>query len=101
MDKLKGWLINVVIKKFGPSAVRGAILGLTGFLAARHELLAPLGIVYTQTTNILTIDFNIMSIWAVAALPAIGAGIIKILNHQSNEAVKSMIQPKNPPEVAK
>lgn len=99
MNKLKVWAIEVGIKKFGPSAVRGAILGLTGFLAARHELLAPLGIVYTQATNILTIDFNVMSIWAVAALPAIGAGVIKILNHQGNEAVKAVIPPKTPPEV--
>ena len=55
MEKLKGWLINVAIKKFGPSAVRGAILGLGGFLAAKEGLLSTFGIVYDKASHILTV----------------------------------------------
>lgn len=91
MDKLKGWLINVAIKKFGPSAVRGAILGLGGWVAAKEGLLAPLGIIYDAATHILTINLDTLSIWAVAGLPAIGAGIIKVLNHHADEVAAPLV----------
>jgi hypothetical protein len=90
MDKLKGWLIDVAIKKFGPSAIRGAILGLGGFLAAKSGLLSSFGIVYDQATHILTINLDAISLLAVAGLPAVGAGVIKVLNHQADEAVKTV-----------
>ena len=99
MDKLKGWLINVAIKKFGPSAVRGAILGLGGWVAAKEGLLAPLGIIYDAATHILTINLDTLSIWAVAGLPALGAGVIKVLNHEGNVVVKKVLPPPPPPEV--
>lgn len=99
MSKVKGWLIDIGIKKFGPSAVRGAVLGIAGFFAARQEILEPLGIMFDAATNILTIDFNRVSIWAIAALPAIGAGVIKVLNHEGNVAVKAVLPPPPPPEV--
>lgn len=98
MDKLKGWLINVAIKKFGPSAIRGAILGLGGWLAAKEGLLSTFGIIYDKATHILTINLDTLSVIGVAALPAIGAGVIKVLNHEGGEAVKKVIPPPATPE---
>lgn len=97
MSKVKGWLIDIAIKKFGPSAIRGAVLGIAGFFAARHEILEPLGIMFDAATNILTVDFNKVSVWAIAALPAIGAGVIKVLNHEGNVVAKKVL-PVNKPE---
>lgn len=93
MEKLKGWLINVAIKKFGPSAVRGAILGLGGFLAAKEGLLSTFGIVYDKASHILTVNLDALSLIAVAGLPALGAGVIKVLNHHTDEAVKAVVNP--------
>lgn len=89
---MKGWLLEVLIKKFGPSAIRGGILGLSGLLVAKHELLSPLGIIYDTATNILTINFDHLSMWAMAILPALGAGLIKILNHHVDEAAKPLLK---------
>lgn len=91
MDAIKKWAIEIAIKKFGPSAVRGAILGISGFVAAKHELLAPLGIIYDAATHILTVNFDKLSLWAVAGLPAVGAGVIKIMNHHVDQAVKPLV----------
>lgn len=91
MDKLKGWLINVAIKKFGPSAVRGAILGLGGWLAAKEGLLSAFGIVYDKTSHILTINLDSLSMLAVAGLPALGAGVIKVLNHHADVVAAPLV----------
>lgn len=91
MDSLKGWFIEVAIKKFGPSALRGAILGGLGWIAAEHEMLAKLGIVYDTATQVMTIHFNQLTVWAVALVPAIGAGAIKVINHQAVELVSPSI----------
>ena len=91
MNGLKTWVIDVLIKKFGPSAVRGAVLGIASWLVAKHEMLAPLGIVYDAATHILTVNLDTLSVWGVAAIPAIGAGVIKVLNHHTDEAVKAVL----------
>lgn len=91
MDKLKGYLINVAIKKFGPSAVRGAILGLGTWLATKEGFLTALGILYDKTTHIVTINLDTLSIWAIAGLPAIGAGVIKVLNHHADEVAAPLV----------
>lgn len=83
--------MDVAIKKFGPSAIRGAILGLCGLLAARSEILAPMGIIYDQATRVLTVHFDQVSLWAMLLLPAVGAGAIKVLNHHSKEVVKTIV----------
>ena len=90
MGKLKEWLINVAIKKFGPSAIRGAILGLGSFLAAKEGLLSTFGIVYDKTSHILTVNLDTLSLLGVAALPAVGAGVIIVLNHHADEAVAAV-----------
>lgn len=91
MSSIKLWLIEVGIKKFGPSAVRGAILGIGGWVVAKEGILAPLGILYDQTTHILTIHLDTLSIWAVAGLPALGAGLIKVANHHADQAAAPIV----------
>jgi len=89
---MKGWIIDVLVKKFGPSAIRGAILGFGAWLATREGLLSAVGIIYDKATHIVTINLDTLSIWAIAGLPAIGAGVIKVLNHHADEVVNPSIE---------
>jgi len=87
MNSIKGWLIDVGIKKMGPSAIRGALLGLGGWVIAKHEMLVPFGISYDAATHIISINLDTANIALVALLPAIGASVIKLLNHHASEIV--------------
>lgn len=75
---MKDWLINVGLKTFGPSAIRGGVLGLAGWLMARENLLSVFGVVSDATAHTTTIYWDKLSIALIAALPAIGAGLIKV-----------------------
>lgn len=44
MDALKTWLVEVALKKMGPSLVKGALAALVGYLAAHQGLLEAWGI---------------------------------------------------------
>lgn len=88
---MKDWLIDVLLKKFGPSALRGAVLAVGTFLVAKHDLLAPLGIVYDQATHILTVNFDTFSMWGSILIVSSGAGLIKVLNHHADEATKAVV----------
>ena len=85
LQNLQNWAVEVLIKKGGPSAVRGALLGLVGFLAAKNGLLAHFGI--ATVNGITTIDWSKVSDLAIAGLPAVAAGVIKILSHHTTEAI--------------
>lgn len=87
---LKTWIIDVLIKKFGPSFIRGAILGLAGFIAAKEGLLAHFGVVYDAASHIVTVNLDTLNIGLVALIPAIGGGVIKVLNHHADTAVKTL-----------
>lgn len=94
MDGLKRFLLEVGIRKMGPSAIRAAILAVAGFVAAKAELFAQLGIVYDATAKLITIDLaKLDSGAAVLLIGTAGAGgaLIKLINHQSNVVVKKMI----------
>lgn len=85
---MKDWLVDVGLKTMGPSAIRGAILGAAGWLAARNGLLDPFGI---HTANgITTIVWAKVSIGAIAGLPALGAAVIKMLNKHGQDAVQAV-----------
>lgn len=86
IDLLEKW----GLMEAGPSAIRGAILGGVGWLAAKNGLLAPFGI---QTVNgVTTIVWAKVSMAAIAGLPAAVAAAIKLLNYHGSNAVKSITQ---------
>lgn len=86
---MKNWLIDVALKQMGPSAIRGAILGAAGWLAAKNGLLSALGIVTDMASHTTVIHWDQLSVWAIAGLPAAGAAVIKMLNYHGVQAVKS------------
>lgn len=87
MNFIKSWLINVGLKEIGPSAIRGVILGASGWLAMRNGLLSNFGVVSDAASHTTTIHWDQLSIVAIAGLPAIGAAVIKILNYHASAAI--------------
>lgn len=87
---MKGWLVETVIKTFGPSAIRGAILGVSGWLLAKENILAPFGIVSDAIAKTTTIHWEQMSAAVVIALPALIAGVVKMTQKEAQK----VIQPK-------
>jgi len=79
---MKDWLLNVGLKTFGPSALRGAILGIAGWLMARGNMLSSFGIVSDAAAQTTTIHWQQLSIAVIAAFPAVLAGLIKMTQHQ-------------------
>lgn len=84
---MKSWLIETVFKTFGPSAIRGAILGLAGWLMARENLLSAFGIVSDAAAKTTTIHWEQLSMAVILALPALIAGIVKVTQKEGSKAV--------------
>ena len=91
---MKKWLIEVGLKTFGPSAIRGAVLGIAGWLMAKGGMLEPFGIVSDAALNITTIYWDKLSIALVAVIPAIGAGLIKVTQKQGTEVAQKVLPQK-------
>jgi hypothetical protein len=91
---MKNWLIEVGLKTMGPSAVRGAILGIAGWLLAREGALSAFGIISDAAAHTTTIYWDKVSIALIAALPAIGAAVIKMTQHQGTQVIQNVTQPK-------
>ena len=93
MDNLKQWVIEVAVKKMGPSAIRGAILGIFGWILAKQGALAYFGIVADQAAHTITINLDQLSMFLIAGLPAALAATIKMVNHHADEVVLPVIAP--------
>lgn len=91
---LKGWILEVAVKKMGPSAIRGGILGISGWLLTRNNFLEPFGILSDAQAHVTIINWDKLNIALIALLPAVLAAVIKLLNHQGQELL-----PKKAPEV--
>jgi hypothetical protein len=72
LDQLKTYLVDVLIKKCGPSFVKGAVTALFVYLGAHQGLLNSLGITWDASGHTLDIDFDTLSTWAFT----IGSGAI-------------------------
>ena len=87
MDNVKDWLLEVGVKTFGPSAIRGAILGISGWLLAKEGVLSSFGIVSDATAHTTTIFWDKLSVALIVGLPAIIAGVIKTTQHQATQLI--------------
>ncbi len=93
MDSLKQWMVEVAVKKMGPSAIRGAIIGIFSWILAKQGALAAFGIVADQATHTVTIHLDQLSMVLIAGLPAALAAAIKMVNHHADEVVLPVIAP--------
>jgi hypothetical protein len=85
---MKDYLLEVGVKTLGPSAIRGAILGIAGWILVKNDLLSPFGIISDATQHITTIHWDQLSTASIAALPAVIAAIIKLVQHHTTPIIK-------------
>ena len=69
------------------SAIRGAILGLSGWLLAKEGALTAFGIVSDAAAHTTTVYWDKLSSALVIGLPALIAGVIKLTQHQATQLV--------------
>ena len=89
-DKLRALLLQLGLQQFGPSAVRGIILGAAGWLLVRNGALSAYGIVSDAAAHTTIIYWDKLSVATIAALPAIIAGIIKLIQYHGTNVVTSL-----------
>lgn len=82
MDSIKSWVINVAIRKMGPSAIRAALAAFVAILVAHAGLLEKFGVVYDQATNTLMLHLSALQEWAdVSGLGLIAAAFMAAQHH--------------------
>lgn len=93
MESIKAWLIETLIKIGGPSAIRGAILGISAWLLAKNNILSTYGIVSDAAAHTTTVYWDKVSVALVLLLPAAIAAVIKMVNSHASSAVKTAVAP--------
>lgn len=73
MDSIKTWAVET----FGPSAIRGVILGAFGVLVTHSQMLSKFGIITDSVAHTTTIHWTTASDVLVPIVIAIVAGFIK------------------------
>ena len=75
MQSLKMWLINIGLKKMGPSLIRAALAWVLALVAANPGMLETFGIVYDKVAHTITLHVNTLEAWLLGA----GLGTITAL----------------------
>lgn len=91
MDSIKQYFIEVIVKKMAPSFLRGAILGVLGWVLAKQGALVSFGIIADQATHTITIHLDQLNMALVAGLPAALAAVIKLVNHHADAILPSSV----------
>ena len=87
MDKLKTWVVEVFIKKLGPSFLRSGIASLGVVLAAHAGLLTAMGITYDAVKHVISVDLNVLSDWLIFAGPGGLTAFLALVQHHTVAAV--------------
>ena len=90
MDSLKNWFVEVGIKKFGPSAIRGGIGIVSAYMLAHAGAFEKLGIFYDQAAQTITVHLSALQDGLDVALLASIAGLIKVLNYHGGQVVDAL-----------
>lgn len=89
MDNLKTYFIEVVLKKYGPSFVKGAVAWLFVYLGAHQGILNSHGITWDPSGHTLDIDFDILAggVWqSLLAMMAGSGGLMVLLSSFQHHA---------------
>jgi hypothetical protein len=98
---MKDWLIRLGLNEAGPSAIRGAILGVSGWILVRNGALTHFGIISDVAAHTTTIHWDQLSVAAIASLPAIIAAVIKLFQVHGENVINVIKGPPMPPEPPK
>lgn len=88
MESIKIWLVQVGIKKLGPSAIRAAIAGLVALLVAHANMLKDFGIVYDDALKTVTLHLNELSVW----LSVTGLGLVTAFLRAGQHQVEAIVK---------
>jgi len=100
MDAIKLWLINVGIKKLGPSFIRAALAWVIALIAAHEGMLATFGIIYDKAANTVTLHIGTLEGWLLGAgLGVITAALTAAQHHTESVITKKPDEPAETTEV--
>ncbi len=91
MDKFKGWLFETGFKVFGPAAIRGAILGLSGWFMVRSNVFEQIGIISDKQAHVTIINWDQLAIGLIALIPALLAGVIKLTHVEAKKTIEDTL----------
>jgi hypothetical protein len=79
---MKTYVVEVLIKKMGPSAVRAGLAAFIGIILAHQGMLAKFGVVYDQASNTLSLHLSTLQEWCdVSGMGLIAAVLMGIQHH--------------------
>ena len=92
MNDFKTWVVQVGVKKLGPSFLRAAIASIGLFMAAHAGLLSALGVVYDSVSHTITLNLDTLSTWVIAAVPGLITALLALIQHHTVAAVNGTPQ---------
>lgn len=92
MDSIKLWLINVGLKKMGPSLIRAALAFFVGIMAAHAGILATLGVVYDATAKTVTLHIDTLQTWLLGGGLGLITAALTAAQHHTTAAITGQPQ---------
>ncbi len=96
---MKDWLIQVVVKKFGPSALRAGVVALLTAITAYSGVLEQWGVIVDKVARTITIHFDTMEVVVLGLVMAMLGGTVKVAQATGKEMLpKKEDEPVEPPK---
>lgn len=103
MESLKTYLIEVGLKRLGPSFVKGAIAALVGFLAAHQGILETWGVTLGNwplawpagqepSGRVILIELDTLSATAMIVFTGLAMTFLTAMQHHTTAAIKGKPQ---------
>jgi len=92
IDQLKTYFIEVLVKKCGPSFIKGAVGALFVYLGAHQGFLNSLGISWDASGHTLDIDFDTLSTWAFTVGSGFIMAALTAAQHHTSATIKDLPQ---------
>jgi hypothetical protein len=92
---MKQWLIETIVKKFGPSAIRAGVVALLTGLTAYAGVLTQYGVIVDKVARTITIHFDTLEAAVLVLVMALIGGTVKVAN---TEVKKALPEKNSPPD---
>ena len=91
-DKVKEYFVEVVLKKYGPSFIKGAVGWLIIYMGAHQGLLNALGITWDNQGHTIDIDLDTLSAWTLTVGSGALMALLTAIQHHTGTDVKPQPQ---------
>lgn len=96
MDAFKAWLIQVGIKKMGPSLIRAALAWVVALIAAHSGMLETFGVVYDKVAHTVTLHIDTLESWLLGGGLGMITAAFAAAQHHTVASVKGEPQSGDP-----